>query len=195
MCPMRERIYLSGPMTGYPDHNKPAFNERAAEWRSEGWEVFNPAEEPEGYTEENRPDYLRADIRALLDCTAIAVLPGWQNSEGATLEVAIAKALRLPMYDAGLMAPYHESAVQEAQRLVYGSRGHDYGHPLDDYTRTAALWSPILGIPVTAEQAILCMVQVKVSRECHRPKRDNRVDGCGYFECLDRVAEERKRRA
>lgn len=188
------KVYLSGPMTGHPDYNYPAFHERAAEWRAKGWDVFSPAEEPPGYTEENRPTYLRNDFRALLDCDAIAVLPGWQQSEGASLEVAIARALRLPVFDAGTFIPYTESAVQEAQRLVYGARGADYGHPLDDYTRTAALWSPILGIPVTAEQAILCMIQVKVSREVNRPKRDNRVDMAGYAECLDRVHDERKRR-
>lgn len=38
------KVYLSGPMTGYPNFNFPAFNERAAEWRREGWDVFNPAE-------------------------------------------------------------------------------------------------------------------------------------------------------
>ncbi len=188
------KVYLSGPMTGYENYNFPAFHERAAEWRAEGWDVFSPAEEPPGYSEATRPEYFRRDIRALLECDAIAVLPNWQKSEGAQMEVCIARALRLPMYDAGTFAPYSETVLQEAQRLVYGDRGAAYGHPLDDYTRTAALWSPILGVPVTAEQAILCMIQVKISRECHAPKRDNRVDIGGYSECLDRVDQERKRR-
>lgn len=82
------------------------------------------------------------------------------------------------------------SICAEAERLVYGERGADYGHPLDDYARTAALWSAIL----TAEQAILCMIAVKISRECNKHKRDNLVDGAGYFECLHRVHLERERR-
>ena len=52
----------------------------------------------------------------------------------------------------------------------------------------------ILNIPITAEQAALCMVAVKISRECHRPKRDNRVDGAGYFKVLDMIINERERR-
>jgi hypothetical protein len=31
------------------------------------------------------------------------------------------------------------------------------------------------------------MVGVKISRECNKPKRDNRVDGAGYFETLQMI--------
>jgi len=79
------------------------------------------------------------------------------------------------------------SVLTEAQALVYGDRNHDYGHPYEDYTKTAALWSVVLGVPVTAEQAILCMVLVKVSRHLNRSTRDNLVDIGGYAECLNRV--------
>lgn len=88
-----------------------------------------------------------------------------------------------------------ESILDEAKRLVHGDRGASYGHPLDNFSHTARLWSPILGVEVTAEQVALCMIQVKVSRECHASKRDNRTDICGYAETLDMVHDERKRRA
>lgn len=80
-----------------------------------------------------------------------------------------------------------ETVLQEAQRLVYGNRCDDYGHPADDYDRVARLWAVILEAPVSAKQAALCMVAVKIARECHRPKRDNRVDGAGYFAVVDRI--------
>lgn len=38
------------------------------------------------------------------------------------------------------------------------------------------------------------MVAVKISRQCHMPKRDNLVDGAGYFNCLDMIGQERERR-
>jgi len=39
------------------------------------------------------------------------------------------------------------------------------------------------------------MVGLKISREVNKPKRDNRVDGAGYFETLDMVRQEADRRA
>ncbi len=88
----------------------------------------------------------------------------------------------------------NESVCAEADRLVSGDRGSSYGHPLDDFSKTAAFWSPILGVQVTPEQVALCMIQVKQSRELNRPKRDNMVDTCGYAKCLDMVYAEKKRR-
>lgn len=84
--------------------------------------------------------------------------------------------------------------LKEADGLVHGGRGVDYGHPIDDFSRTAAMWSAILGFPVTAEKVGLCMVAVKISRQCNAPKADNLVDGAGYFETVNMVIEERRRR-
>lgn len=84
-----------------------------------------------------------------------------------------------------------ETALQEAQRLVHGDRGEDYGHPSDDFTRTGRMWGAILDLPdaVPPELVGLCMVAVKISREVNHPKRDNRVDGAGYFETVNMVHE------
>lgn len=87
-----------------------------------------------------------------------------------------------------------ETILEEAQRLVHGDRGANYGHPYDDFSRTAAIWSAILGVQVTPEEVALCMVGLKISREVNKPKRDNVVDGAGYFETLDMVKQERAKR-
>lgn len=87
-----------------------------------------------------------------------------------------------------------ETILDEAKRIVYGERGENYGHPFEDFSRTAQIWSAILGIKVEPEQVALCMVGLKISREVNRPKRDNVVDGAGYFENLDMVKRERSRR-
>lgn len=192
------KLYLAGPMSGIKDFNFPAFHAAATVLRGLGHSVWSPAErdEAEGFnptTDKAQPlrHYMRFDLPAVLDCDAVAVLPGWRKSKGAQLEVHVATQCSIPVLSANGLEPITETTLEEAQRLVYGDRGADYGHPLDDYTRTAALWSTILGVPVTAEQAVLCMIGVKISRECNKHKRDNLVDIPGYAECLQRIVDER----
>lgn len=89
---MTARVYISGPMSGLPDFNRPAFYRAAAELRFNGCKVFNPAEM-------NVPDdtpwptLMRYCIRDLVDCDTIHMLPGWYRSRGARLEHAIALTL------------------------------------------------------------------------------------------------------
>lgn len=85
-------IYISGPMSGLPDFNFPAFHQKALELRAHGFDVVNPAEFGEQVGMEWH-EYLRKDIRALMACDAIWMLPGWSRSKGARLEHHIAVEL------------------------------------------------------------------------------------------------------
>lgn len=91
------RIYCAGPMTGYIDYNFPAFYAAATELRSRGWDVVNPADLNIG----NQKDWkgcMIEDIKHLLKCDAIVMLPGWEKSKGASLEHHIATELGLMVY-------------------------------------------------------------------------------------------------
>jgi hypothetical protein len=90
-------IYLSGPMTGIEDYNRPAFSELADNLRSYGFTVFNPAEVGDPKVIRSRSFYMRHDLKALLQSKQVYVLEGWSTSEGACLEVAIAKELGIPV--------------------------------------------------------------------------------------------------
>jgi len=68
-------------------------------------------------------------------------------------------------------------------------RGSSYGHPRQDFSRTAIMWSAILGTPVTAEQIPLCMIALKISRECHSHNPDNAEDIKGYAKTLEMLYE------
>lgn len=108
------KIYVAGPMRGIPEFNFPAFNAAAIKLRAAGHEVFNPAEKD---VERHGTDISKGnatgdeaqatkdhgfDLRVALGADlawicahadGIALLPGWQNSKGATAEHATAVAL------------------------------------------------------------------------------------------------------
>jgi hypothetical protein len=87
-------LYLSGPMTGKPEFNFPAFHAAASDLRARGFTVINPAElDAADAAPMEWEQYLRRDIRHLMDADRIALLPGWEYSRGAKLELHIATAL------------------------------------------------------------------------------------------------------
>lgn len=86
------RTYLSGPMTGIADFNRPAFAAEAAKLRAQGAYVVNPAENGLP-ADASWVEHLRTDIRDMMDCDAIHMLPGWTKSKGAMLEYHIAVKL------------------------------------------------------------------------------------------------------
>jgi hypothetical protein len=93
-----------------------------------------------------------------------------------------------------MMDPH--TILQQAQDLISGDRNQDYNHPLDNFTRIAELWSIILDHPVTAEDHVLCMMAVKISRLLHTPEHmDSVVDLAGYAGTYEMVLKERKRRS
>lgn len=88
------KIYIAGPMSGLPELNFPAFHAEAARLRALGYEVVNPAE----INSDPNAGWLacmRADIRELVTCDAVALLSGWSKSRGANIEYDLAVRLGL----------------------------------------------------------------------------------------------------
>jgi hypothetical protein len=83
-------IYIAGPMTGLPDYNYPAFFDAACELALRGFVPANPGNLGAG--EMPYKEYLKAGIKLLLTCDAVALLDGWENSRGAKLEYQVAHA-------------------------------------------------------------------------------------------------------
>jgi len=102
------RIYLAGPMTGLPDYNYPAFHAETARLRALGFEVISPAEiNPDGGTWET---CMRRDIAQMLTCDTVAILPGWNQSRGANVEVELAIHLGITVVLAHSLVDSLESA-------------------------------------------------------------------------------------
>ena len=115
------KVYLSGPMTGKPDLNFPAFHADAAWLRRKGFEVVSPAElNPD--TSLSWEACMRADIKALCDCEAIALMDEWEGSRGAHLELHIAHRLGLKILHMDqLRADYQPDPLGEALNSGDGS--------------------------------------------------------------------------
>jgi len=198
----KKRVYIAGPMTGIEGHNYPAFFDAAKDIEARGWEAINPAENFGGRTDLPRGSYMRADFEELCRCDAIYMLPGWRKSRGARAEYLVARECGLEVKgdaDGGWLFPpvsvslyQHdsirepESILDEAKRITGGDRQNDYGHPRDDFERTAAIWNVVLadnladGKKIEASDIPICMIGVKVARHVHTSKRDNLVDIAGY---------------
>lgn len=93
-----KKVYISGPITGIKDYNKPAFDEASEELEKHGFVPVNPLVLSVVSKKKTHGDYMRDDIKAMTDCDAVYLLPGWELSRGARDEVYMAKAMDIPVY-------------------------------------------------------------------------------------------------
>lgn len=213
-------IYLAGPMTGYPNCNFDEFNRVAAILRRDGFSVFNPAENFNGDGQNfSRSENMRLDVPAVLSSDEVCLLRGWERSGGASTEVMLAWQCDIPVTkfvesDGGYRRtpvssvpsalPYVDgdsSILLEADRLVQSVRRGQYGHPLDDHGKVASMATALFrtmlrdGCEFSPEHVGMFMQLIKLSREVHQHKRDNCVDGAGYWACIEEIHAERRRRS
>ena len=81
-----------------------------------------------------------------------------------------------------------QSLLDIASSAVYGARQRDYGTARENHETIARLWSAVLGIDVTYQQVIQCMVCVKLARLNRSPDhKDSWVDIAGYAAVWDKA--------
>jgi hypothetical protein len=136
------KIYLAGPMTGYPNFNFPAFHEAADALREQGYTVVSPAEldspaakkaaeesidgDPSHYAKgETWGDLLARDVKLISDgeIEAIVCLPGWATSRGARLEAFVGRLNKLPILSYPTLEPVDADVIGLAHgiRLTFPS--------------------------------------------------------------------------
>lgn len=76
------KIYLAGKITGDPDYRE-KFRKVETDLTKQGFVVMSPATLPEHMTP---ADYMRICFAMIDSADTVVLLPGWSNSEGATLE-------------------------------------------------------------------------------------------------------------
>lgn len=88
--PKKERVYISGPITGYDlEERKMVFAEAERKLQVIGFETFNPLNNTLPF-DTTHEEYMRQDLKTLLNCDVIAMLEGFENSQGARLEHVVA---------------------------------------------------------------------------------------------------------
>lgn len=101
-----KRIYLSGPMTGMKDWNREVFEEAARYLRNMGAQVFNPAFSSETRKGDPHSAFMLRDLHELTSnmdgkpyYDMLAQLPGWGNSKGAQVELIVARACGIEVFE------------------------------------------------------------------------------------------------
>lgn len=196
-----KRIYLAGPMRGYPRFNFDAFDKAKEDFTRLGYDVVSPADldrargfdpdiHDESYFEMN--DIIKMDIEALLSCDMICMLKGSDKSKGAQAELAVARWAGLSVLGYVPQPEPKQDVLEEALALTKGDRQNSYGPPDEDFARTAGMWHSLFGWDVKPVDVAMAMICLKLSRETHQAKRDNFVDIAGYARCghICREAEE-----
>ena len=87
------KIYLSGKISGTDlNYVRRLFNKVATTLQALGHEVINPL--CNGLSEAAPwEEHIAKDIINLIDCEGIYMLQGWEDSQGARIEHAVAKEL------------------------------------------------------------------------------------------------------
>jgi hypothetical protein len=104
------KIYISGPITGVANRNREAFADAAFKLDRLGYAPVNPHLVKPDHDGSCRGDliqepshrygcYMRADLRALLECDGIYMLAGWELSQGARCEFEVARLCGLLLVD------------------------------------------------------------------------------------------------
>lgn len=94
---MKPKIYIAGPMRGLPNFNREAFNAAAERLAAKGWQPVNPVDierlmpcvDDDGRVDEQELwRVMQLELEFVKRCDTIYLLNGWENSVGATMEVA-----------------------------------------------------------------------------------------------------------
>lgn len=99
------RLYIAGPMAGYPDANRENFLWAEDALTKAGYEIVSPRLVNEACMlpmgDERWLHCMKQDIRMIVECDGVAVLHGHEMSKGACVETFLARALNMEVRTVG----------------------------------------------------------------------------------------------
>ncbi|WP_181010095.1 DUF4406 domain-containing protein [Ornithinimicrobium sufpigmenti] len=97
--------------------NYPAFHDAAEQLLDAGYLVLNPADAEDDNPTPGQPQawewYMRRALRQVTQADGIALLPLWERSRGAHLEVTVARELDIPRHSVGYWIAYRDEIRAE----------------------------------------------------------------------------------
>lgn len=109
----RPKCYIAGPMRGVQRFNFDAFDYAKRDLEGAGFDVFSPRDNDadllgkdytppaDGQSEGKIPfkTFMAKDLMQVCQSDCVFVLPGWEESKGATLEAHVAWQVDVPVYE------------------------------------------------------------------------------------------------
>lgn len=95
-----KKIYISGPMTGYENHNSDAFYKTETYLRSRGFSLIeNPIHLQEFFGDDHDYNfYFKRALQRLLDSDAVYVFGDYNKSFGVKKEIEVALLVGMPVF-------------------------------------------------------------------------------------------------
>ncbi|UAN47028.1 DUF4406 domain-containing protein [Serratia sp. JSRIV001] len=125
--PVDLKIMISGPMTGLPDFNRPAFNAVAESLRLSGFTVYNPATLTDGWTHEQ---YMVTTLQWVDEVDALYMLDGWEHSKGAVMEFDRILRHRVPLFKFQSLGAFR-AAMARSKILIQSLTHKDGGQHVE----------------------------------------------------------------
>ena len=187
------KIYISGKIgENAPSKETLAKFKEAEEFlKGKGHEVFNPTTSGLGkhaeslakaaeYETSFYQEILLLDLVQLSQCDAVMVLTDWHNSGGAKVELMLAQALHIPIYELAPNGRLFEMKVDVRKRIDYTD--HKKAITLGEFMEQFGWLKPetplgisadfILGEPFTQgfdRQIEGIAYEAKLTEDCHSP--------------------------
>ncbi len=195
-------IYLAGPMRGLPDYNFPAFFEAAGELRDLGYSVISPAEREDLSTlmEQGAKDlkqYMEKDLADVCRVDAVVVLPGWQQSTGARLEVYVADRVDVPVLRWPDLSPARHPLSKRIHEILFewgklhDLKSMDYGRDDDPFANVrssteygVAAW---IGALIRAGDKDIRLKTYALKRKLQNESVEDSFDDRGVYTAIAKV--------
>ena len=152
--------------------------------------------------------FMSGDLSIISRCDGVVMIPGWEESRGASLEFSFATDKGIPiwmypdlpdsvevrdpsdMYEE-LLGPSKEteyaSPCLEAHKIVNGPRAATYGDARENMTRIVNTFNALTGYGLSPEDGIKFMICLKLARLENSWHTDGLIDVAGYVEMWSRV--------